>query len=63
MPQESADTPKIAWPFTLPAASTEAAIRDVVQLGAYDVLSGGPTLPWTAGELQPRSISSRAQAL
>ena len=63
MPQESADTPKIACAIDLAGGITEAAIRDVVQLGVYHVLSGGPTLPWTAGELQPLVDKLRASAV
>jgi len=53
MPQEGADTPKVACGIDLANGITGAAIRSVVQLGVYHVLSGGPTLPWTASELQP----------
>lgn len=53
MPQEGADTPKIACVIDLAGGITEAAIRSVVQLGVYHVLSGGPALPWTASELHP----------
>ena len=53
MPQEGADTPKIACAINLADGVTDAATRSVVQLGVYHALSGGPALPWTAGELQP----------
>ncbi len=53
VPQEGADTPKIACAISLSAGVTEAAIRGVVQLGVYHVLSGGPVLPWRVGDLQP----------
>ena len=53
MPQESAGTPKIACAINLRGGVTGEAIRSVVQLGVYHVLSGGPALPWTASELQP----------
>jgi mannonate dehydratase len=53
MPQEGADTPKIACVIDLAGGITEAAIRSVVQLGVHHVLSGGPALPWTASELHP----------
>ena len=53
MPQEGADTPKIACAIDLAGGITEAAIRSVVQLGVDHVLSGGPVLPWTASELHP----------
>jgi mannonate dehydratase len=52
MPQEGADTPKIACAINLSGGVAEAAIRSVVQLGVYHVLSGGSALPWTAGDLQ-----------
>ena len=52
MPQEGADTPKIACAINLSGGVAEAAIRGVVQLGVYHVLSGGSALPWTAGDLQ-----------
>ena len=32
---------------------TDEAIRSVVELGVSHVLSGGPSIPWTAGQLQP----------
>ncbi len=53
MLQEGAETPKIACAIDLSGGISEAAIHSVVQLGVYHVLSGGPALPWTAGELQP----------
>jgi mannonate dehydratase len=53
MPQESAATPKIACAISLRGGVTEQAIRGVVQIGVYHVLSGGPPLPWTATQLQP----------
>jgi mannonate dehydratase len=53
MPQEGADTPKIACVIDLAGGITEIAIRSVVQLGVYHVLSGGPALPWTTSELHP----------
>jgi mannonate dehydratase len=53
MPQEGAQTPKIACAIDLRDGVTEEAIRGVVELGVYHVLSGGPLLPWTASELQP----------
>lgn len=53
MPQESARTPKIACAIDLHSGVTDEAIRSVVQLGVYHVLSGGPPIPWTASQLQP----------
>jgi len=53
LPQESADTPKIACPIDLRGGITEEAIRSVLQLGVYHVLSGGPPIPWTVEQLQP----------
>ncbi len=53
MPQESAATPKIACAINLHDGVTDEAIRSIVQLGVYNVLSGGPALPWNAGQLQP----------
>jgi mannonate dehydratase len=53
MPQESAATPKIACAIDLGNGVTTEAIRSVVQIGVTHVLSGGPTIPWTAGQLQP----------
>ena len=63
MPQEGADTPKIACAINLAGGVTEAAIRGVVQLGVYHALSGGPALPWTAGELQPLVDRLRAKGV
>jgi mannonate dehydratase len=53
MPQESASTPKIACAIDLHSGVTDEAIRSVVQLGVYHVLSGGPPIPWTVSQLQP----------
>jgi mannonate dehydratase len=53
LPQESADTPKIACPIELRGGVTDEAIRSVKQLGVYHVLSGGPPIPWTVSQLQP----------
>jgi mannonate dehydratase len=53
MPQESAATPKIACAINLHDGVTDEAIRSVVQLGVYHVLSGGPALPWSVNQLQP----------
>ena len=47
MPQESATTPKIADAISLRDGVTDEAIRGVVQIGVYHVLSGGPRMPWT----------------
>jgi len=63
MPQEGADTPKIACAINLAGGVTAAAIRGVVQLGVYHALSGGPALPWTAGELQPLVDRLRAKGV
>jgi mannonate dehydratase len=53
MPQEGAATPKIACAINLRDGVTGEAIRGVVEIGVYHVLSGGPAMPWTAGQLQP----------
>jgi mannonate dehydratase len=53
MPQEGPDTPKLATAISLREGVTDQAIRGVVQLGVYHVLSGGPAIPWTVEELQP----------
>jgi mannonate dehydratase len=52
MPQESSATPKIACAIDLSKPVTDQAIRSVVQLGVYHVLSGGPPTPWTVSQLQ-----------
>jgi mannonate dehydratase len=52
MPQEGAATPKIAAAISLRDNGTEEAIRSVVQLGVYHVLSGGPQIPWSTSDLQ-----------
>jgi len=52
MPQESAATPKIACGIDVYNV-TDEAIRSVVQIGVYHVLSGGPAIPWTVNQLQP----------
>src|ERR1035441_7369035 len=53
MPQESKGTPKIASAINLRDGVSEEAIRGVVEIGVYHVLSGGPALPWEASKLQP----------
>ncbi len=53
MPQESANTPRIACAIDLSNGITDEAIRSVVQLGVTHVLSGGPAIPWTVDQLQP----------
>lgn len=53
MQQEGAATPKIASAINLGDGVTDEAIRGVVQIGVYHVLSGGPALPWTVSALQP----------
>ena len=53
MPQEGADTPKIACAIDLRDGISNEAIRSVVQIGVYHVLSGGPPIPWTVSQLQP----------
>jgi mannonate dehydratase len=54
MPQESSATPKIACAIDLHNGATDEAIRSVVQIGVRHVLSGGPPIPWSASQLQPR---------
>jgi mannonate dehydratase len=53
MPQEGATTPRIACAIDLRTGVTGEAIRRVVQLGVYHVLSGGPPIPWSVSQLQP----------
>jgi mannonate dehydratase len=53
MPQEGPGTPKIACAIDLRDGVTDEAIRGVVQLGVYHVLSGGPPIPWSVSQLQP----------
>ena len=53
MPQESAGTPKIACGIDLRNGVTDEAIRRVVQIGVYHVLSNGPAIPWESSKLQP----------
>jgi mannonate dehydratase len=53
MPQEGPGTPKIACAIDLRDGVTDEAIRSVVQLGVYHVLSGGPPIPWSVSQLQP----------
>ena len=53
MAQEGVGTPKIACAINLADGVTDAAIRGVLQIGVYHVLSGGPALPWSASQLQP----------
>jgi mannonate dehydratase len=52
MPQEGADTPKIAAPIN-GRNVTDEDIRRVKQIGVNNVLTGGPRIPWTVEELQP----------
>lgn len=51
MPQESAETPKIACPINLHNV-TEKDIRRVRQIGVTHALSGGPRMPWKEEELR-----------
>lgn len=62
MPQEGPDTPKIAMGISIGSAPngltvtnglTDEAMRRVVQIGVYHVLSNGPKIPWTVEQLQP----------
>ncbi len=54
MPQESVATPKIACAIDVAQwRLTDEAIRRVVQIGVYHVLSGGPPIPWSVSQLQP----------
>jgi mannonate dehydratase len=53
MPQEGVSTPKIACGIDLGEGITDEAIRSVVQIGVYHVLSNGPALPWTVNDLKP----------
>ncbi|HET6220209.1 MAG TPA: mannonate dehydratase [Acidobacteriaceae bacterium] len=62
MPQEGPGTPKIAMGISLRDAAngltvtsglTDEAMRRVVQIGVYHVLSNGPKIPWTVEQLQP----------
>jgi len=53
MPQESAETPKIACAIDLRDGVSSEVLRSVVQIGVYHVLSGGPPIPWTVSQLQP----------
>ena len=53
MPQESVATPKIACAIDVGKGLTDEAIRKVVQIGVYHVLSGGPEIPWTTNQLRP----------
>ncbi len=60
LPQESAATPKIACAIDLRDGVTDEAIRSAVQLGVYHVLSGGPPIPWTLGQLEPIVLRLKA---
>ncbi len=51
MPQEGPGTPKIACPIAV-RNITEAAIRQVRQIGVSHVLSGGPPIPWEEEQLR-----------
>ena len=53
MPQEGTSTPKIATAISLTDGITDEAIRGVVQIGVYHVLSGGPAIPWSVEQLSP----------
>lgn len=53
LPQESAATPKIACAIDIGSGVSDNAIRNVLQIGVYHVLSGGPQIPWTVSQLQP----------
>ncbi len=53
MPQESADTPKIALGIDLHKDVTDEVIRGLVQIGVYHAFTGGPEIPWTVDQLKP----------
>jgi mannonate dehydratase len=53
MPQEGLSTPKIACGINLRDGVTDEAIRGVVEMGVYHVLSNGPAIPWETSQLQP----------
>ena len=53
MPQESADTPKIALGIGLQNGVTTTNIRSLVQIGVSHTFSGGPPIPWIVEELKP----------
>lgn len=53
MPQEGADTPKIACAIDIGHGFSDGAIRSVLQTGVSHVLSGGPPIPWNVSKLQP----------
>ena len=63
MPQEGVGTPKIACAINLADGVTDAAIRGVVQIGVYHVLSGGPSLPWSVSQLQPLVVRLKAAGI
>ncbi len=63
LPQESADTPKIACAIDLGNGVTDEAIRSVLQLGVSHVLSGGPPIPWTENQLRPVVERLRANGI
>ncbi|HUB28831.1 MAG TPA: mannonate dehydratase [Terracidiphilus sp.] len=60
MPQESVATPKLACGIDVSGGVTDEAIRSVVQIGVYHVLSGGPPIPWTVAQLQPMVAKLKA---
>lgn len=64
MPQESADTPKIATAISMGNGISSLDVRGIVQMGVYHTLSGGPrTLPWTVDVLQPMVDQLKAGGL
>ena len=63
MPQEGVGTPKIACAINLADGVTDAAIRGVVQIGVYHVLSGGPAIPWSVSQLQPLVVRLKAAGI
>jgi mannonate dehydratase len=52
MPQEGPNTPKIAAPVGGGREISDAAMREVKQLGVNNVLMGGPKFPWTEQAIQ-----------
>jgi mannonate dehydratase len=63
MPQESADTPKIACALDIRNGVTDEGIHSLVQIGVYHALSNGPRMPWTASQLQPIMDKMKAGGL
>ena len=61
MPAEGPETPKVCLGYW--GTPDEAGMRRVKQIGVDHVLTGGPSIPWTEGDVRARMEAFRAGGL